>query len=55
MIRLVVIVRQREMAGERIRQMGYDEGHGYEIRGGFVDDRGLLVFGELTPPSHNQE
>ena len=45
MIKLVVIVRQREMAGERIRQMAYDEGHGYEFRCGFEDDRDSLVMG----------
>jgi len=45
MIKLVVIVRQREMAGERIRQMAYDEGHGYEFKCGFEDDRDSLVMG----------
>ena len=45
MIKLVVNVRQREMAALAIRQMAYNECHGYNFRCGFEDDRDSLIMG----------
>ena len=45
MIKLVVNVRQREMAALVIRQMAYNECHWYKSRCGFEDDRDSLIMG----------